>query len=177
MVVGGEILAEGEFLDKPPSVDYFNKAPSSSPYQFESVAQGHKDKRVEITVNAQGGIATATTASANKGQVEHVHHHYHHNADGIGQTPTVVVNPVPVAAAAVTSSLSSSNSFGSSLSTNGFVPVGSGSLPLGGSISGVNTASYGGQSIANYGTSGTGLTFGASKPVLENFGKTFQPNH
>lgn len=128
---------------------------------------------MEITVNAQGGSAAVTAASANKGQLEHVHHHYHHNADGFGQTPTVVVNPVPVAAAAVTSSLSSSNSFGSSLSTNGFVPVGSGSLPLGGSISGVNTASYGGQSIANYDTSGAGLSFGASKPVLENFGKIF----
>ena len=96
-LLGGEILAEGEFLNKPPSIDYLNKYPGQTvpdtPYQFDSVAgashfAGHKDKRFEITVNAQGGHATALSGAGNKGQVEHVHHHYHHNADGVNKAPT-----------------------------------------------------------------------------------------
>ncbi|KAF7270783.1 hypothetical protein GWI33_016288 [Rhynchophorus ferrugineus] len=181
----GEILAEGEFLNKPPSLDYFNKPPSGlsvsgSPYQFESVSHSsaQKDKRVEITVNAQGGLASAGNA-ANKGLVEHVHHHYHHNADGVSKTPTVVVNPVPIAAAAVTTSLNSlnqANSFSSSssLNSNGFIPAGTGSLPLSGSSSsfgGLNTASYGGQTLANYGgLSSSSSGFGGIKPITENYG-------
>ncbi|XP_019766389.2 uncharacterized protein LOC109541840 isoform X2 [Dendroctonus ponderosae] len=176
-LAGGEILAEGEFLNRPPTSEYFNKGPGlsvpGSPYQFESVGHtgGHKDKRVEITVNAQGGAASATVASANKGQVEHVHHHYHHNADGIGNTPTVVVNPGPLAAAAVSSLSQSSSSFGSSsLSSNGFIPVGASQLPLESSsqFNGLSGASYGGQNIANYGSSG--LNYADSKPISESFG-------
>ncbi|XP_066138915.1 uncharacterized protein [Euwallacea fornicatus] len=154
-LAGGEILAEGEFLDKPPSIDFlnhYNKPTVDAPYQFESVGptahHNGKDKRVEITVNAQGGLASATAASANK--VEHVHHHFHHNADGTAHQST------PVVAAAAVSTLEQG------LSTNGFIPVGTGSLPLT-SVSGLNTASYGGQTVANY------QTF-SNKPGSENFG-------
>ncbi|XP_050301448.1 uncharacterized protein LOC126739699 isoform X2 [Anthonomus grandis grandis] len=184
---GGEILAEGEFLNKPPGLDYFNKEPSPSltvpdaPYQFESISGAtHKDKRVEITVNAQGGVATATAASAGKGGlVEHVHHHFHHNADGANKAPTVVVNPIPVAAAAVTTSLDtlshSSSSFGSSssLNSNGFIPIGTGNLPLGNvnqGYAGLGGSTYGGQTVASYGSGASGASFGGVKPVNENFG-------
>ncbi|XP_066249867.1 uncharacterized protein [Euwallacea similis] len=161
-LAGGEILAEGEFLDKPPSIDYlnnYNKPSVDAPYQFESVGpavhHNGKDKRVEITVNAQGGLASATAASASK--VEHVHHHFHHNADGVAHQST------PVVAAAAVSTLEQG------LSTNGFIPVGAGSLPLT-SVSGLNTASYGGQTVANY------QTF-SNKPASENFGpQTFGSN-
>ncbi|KAL1517378.1 hypothetical protein ABEB36_001148 [Hypothenemus hampei] len=146
---GGEILAEGEYLNKPPTTDYFIKDPP--PYKFESINPINKDKRVEITVNAQGGVASSSNAN---NKLEHVHHHYHHNADGVGQTPSVIVNPIPVAAAAITAPLESQNV----LSTNGFVP-GTGNLPLG-SFSGVQSGSYGGQSIASY----------LEKPITENYG-------
>ncbi|XP_060534721.1 uncharacterized protein LOC132707072 [Cylas formicarius] len=187
---GGEILAEGEFLDRPPSSEYFNKLPAAAnPYQFELGASEnahHKDKRVEITVTAQGGAASVTGAP-NKGLVEHVHHHYHHNADGVSKQPTVIVNPVPVAAAAVTSSLdavSSSNAFTSSHNSNGFVPTNG--LSLGG-FGGVSGVTYGGQTLANYGSSSStfgtqglsnyGSGFGGVKPITENYGpQTFGSN-
>lgn len=193
-----EIYEGPEFLSKPPFPGGGSFPPLSTgdiPYEFDLGAHQsahHKDKRVEITVNAQGGAATAaggSTASSNT--LEHVHHHYHHNLNG--GKPTVVVNPIPIAAAAVStsdlsaSSFSGSNSFGglnsfSGSSSNAFKPASSGFIgstglgSFGGSssnsfgTSGLNTGFYGGQSIANYGSSNFGVNSLGTKPLSESYG-------
>nr|CAH7727075.1 unnamed protein product [Callosobruchus chinensis] len=162
--LSGEIY-EGEYLSKPPASFGGFSATSESPYQF--VTASNKDKRVEITVNAQGGAVTAPggAPSAN-GAVEHVHHHFHHNVDG---KPTVGVNQIPIASAAVTAgltSLGSPTTFGKPVSS-GFSPLVPETIiaPISGSFGG----SYGGQHIANYGSSLGVNSFGAIKPVTENF--------
>ncbi|CAH1275854.1 unnamed protein product [Diabrotica balteata] len=185
--LNGEVYEGGEYFSKPPSfaagLEFVQPIEPEIPYKFEQGASQfgtHKDKRVEITVNAQGGHAGALgSSSAAKGTVEHVHHHYHHNLDN---NKPVVVNPAPLAAAAVTTSDLSSgtfgtNSFGSSGTYNSFKP----SIPISasttaglgnfgssngflasntfGSTNGFSQASYGGQPIANYGV----------KPITENY--------
>ncbi|XP_072382518.1 uncharacterized protein [Diabrotica undecimpunctata] len=185
--LNGEVYEAGEYFSKPPSfapgLEFVQPIEPEIPYKFEQGASQfgtHKDKRVEITVNAQGGHAGALgSSSAAKGTVEHVHHHYHHNLDN---NKPVVVNPAPLAAAAVTTSDLSSgtfgtNSFGSSGTYNSFKP----SIPISasttaglgnfgssngflasntfGSTNGFSQASYGGQPIANYGV----------KPITENY--------
>nr|CAH7727080.1 unnamed protein product [Callosobruchus chinensis] len=163
--LSGEIYEGGEYLSKPPASFGGFSATSESPYQF--VTASNKDKRVEITVNAQGGAVTAPggAPSAN-GAVEHVHHHFHHNVDG---KPTVGVNQIPIASAAVTAgltSLGSPTTFGKPVSS-GFSPLVPETIiaPISGSFGG----SYGGQHIANYGSSLGVNSFGAIKPVTENF--------
>ncbi|XP_028135685.1 uncharacterized protein LOC114330529 isoform X2 [Diabrotica virgifera virgifera] len=189
--LNGEVYEGGEYIfSKPPpnfagGLDFVQPIePEIPPYKFEQGASQfgtHKDKRVEITVNAQGGHAAALgSSSAAKGTVEHVHHHYHHNLDN--NNKPVIVNPAPLAAAAVTTSDLSSgtygtHSFGSSGTYNSFKP----SLPISpsttaglgnfgssngflasntfGSTNGFSQASYGGQPIANYGV----------KPITENY--------
>ncbi|XP_057651223.1 uncharacterized protein LOC130890855 [Diorhabda carinulata] len=198
----GEIYEGGEFFNKPPTFtsglnDFIQPIePETPPYKFEQGSSQfgqHKDKKVEITVHAQGGNAAAV-GSVNKGAVEHVHHHYHHNVD---DGKPVVVNPVPIASAAVTTTdLSSSNAFGANFgsfkpsspissssglghfaSTSDFgspnhFGFGSGSNNGFGSSNGYPGASnsfqqstYGGQSIVSY---------GGSKPITENY---HEPNY
>lgn len=171
--LSGEYFNGAEYLSKPPGFgpgDIIAPLEPESPYKFEQGAfqsGHHKDKRVEITVNAQGGAATASggsTAGTGAGLVEHVHHHYHHNLNG-GNKPNVVINPVPIAAAAVsTASESLSSSFGSSSATFSkpdFIPISSGSFNGGFGSSG----SFSG----GFGNSGSGLTTGGTSGV---FGST-----
>lgn len=181
--LSGEYYEGPEFLSKPPYPNGGDFLDSLPPYKFEQGAHQsahHKDKRVEITVNAQGGAATASGGSSNPAAaaVEHVHHHYHHNAEG-NNKPTVVVNPIPIAAAAVSTDLSSlSNSFSSA---NSFGSLGTGFNPssgLGGFSSsngvlgssfgggGLNGGFYGGKQTVNYDSA----SFGTTKPVTENYG-------
>lgn len=210
--LSGEIYEGQEFLSRPPPGfiseshgefghgEFSQSIRGDNPYQFEQgqhQSAHHKDKRVEITVNAQGGAATASggpTVGPTGGKLEHVHHHYHHNIDGVSK-PTVVVNPIPISAAAVSSSSDLSlNSFGSSFNkplSSGFNPIGasglgnygssSGGFTIGGTGStfgptiggsGLGSGSYGGQSIANYGSSSFGVNSfnGGVKPVSENYG-------
>nr|CAH7718529.1 unnamed protein product [Callosobruchus chinensis] len=154
--LSGEIYEGGEYLSKPPASFGGFSATSESPYQF--VTASNKDKRVEITVNAQGGAVTAPggAPSAN-GAVEHVHHHFHHNVDG---------KPTVAAVTAGLTSLGSPTTFGKPVSS-GFSPL----VPetIIGPISGSFGGSYGGQHIANYGSSLGVNSFGAIKPVTENF--------
>ncbi|KAJ8953991.1 hypothetical protein NQ314_007184 [Rhamnusium bicolor] len=207
--LNGEFFDGSEYLSKPPGFlskphgEFLQPIEPELPYKFEQGAHQtghHKDKRVEITVNAQGGAAAAgggSTVGPGAGLVEHVHHHYHHNLEGQNK-PTVVVNPVPIAAAAVStgSELLSSSFGGSSLSTGsfgkpisaGFNPISSGAFgdsfgssgltTIGGTPGtfgptiggGLSGGSYGGQTIANYGESFGVNSFGSVKPISENFG-------
>ncbi|KAJ8958159.1 hypothetical protein NQ318_006098 [Aromia moschata] len=200
--LNGELYEGPEYLSKPPG--YFSKPGEfiqpiepELPYKFEQGSHQsahHKDKRVEITVNAQGGTASGASPTGS-GAVEHVHHHYHHNLNGENK-PTVVVNPIPIAAAAVSTTDSLSNTFGSSsLTTFGkpisseFSPIASGGfggstfgssggLTIGGTPGtfgptiggGLGVSSYGGQSIASYGGASSLNSFDSFKPVNENFG-------
>ncbi|XP_018574272.1 uncharacterized protein LOC108913237 [Anoplophora glabripennis] len=199
--LNGEYFEGPEYLSKPPGFapgDFIPPLAPEGPYKFEQGAfqtGHHKDKRVEITVNAQGGAATASgasTAGPGAGLLEHVHHHYHHNLNG-------EKNPIPIAAAAVSSASESlSNSFGSnsgsfggkSFSKPDFIPISSGNFggnfdspgsgftiggtsgAFGPTVGGLTGSSYGGQSIANYGGSSSfGVnSFDSIKPVSENFG-------
>lgn len=166
-----------------PSYGHFE---TDNPYEFEQSSTGiHKDKRVEVVV---------TGTSPSPGLQEHVHHHYHHNLGETNSKPTVIVNnPVPAAVAAAAESISSGNlhssqntlykpssgfnpllNFGSNIKeSNGY---GSG-LTIGGS--GFNSGSYGGQTIASYGSSSSGLgSFGGIKPVSESYSPhaSYAPN-
>ncbi|KAG5862327.1 hypothetical protein JTB14_036169 [Gonioctena quinquepunctata] len=178
--------------------------PDFPPYKFEQGehhSAQHKDKRVEITVNAQGGTASSGVPTTGNVALEHVHHHYHHNIDGTIK-PTNIANPLSVAAASV----STSSGLGSSTfnSQNSFAPFehintlnkpNPGSNLFGGSSYysssnanglnigssagtydtkfgvGINSGYYGGQSVANYGSSSLGVnSFESVKPVSEHYG-------
>lgn len=154
------------YLEKPPlDLDV--------PYEFEQSASGsHKDKRVEVVVTAQGGNVQG---GGKGGPQEHVHHHYHHNLGENGKTPTVIVNnPIPAAvAAAAEAAVQNQQSGIYKPSTSGFSPLFSFQKPS----NGFTSASYGGQSIANYGESSGLNSFGGIKPVSESpFGSNYAPN-
>lgn len=94
-------------------------------------------------------------------------------------------NPVPAAVAAAAESISSQNNgYKPSSGFNPLLNFGSGfkepnsGLTIGGS--GFNSGSYGGQTIANYGGSSSGLgSFGGIKPVSENYSpltSSYAPN-
>ncbi|KAJ8924902.1 hypothetical protein NQ315_001059 [Exocentrus adspersus] len=168
----GEYFDAPDYLSKPPAGflgDFHQTIEPDVPYKFEQGVHQtghHKDKRVEITVNAQGGAATASGAPTTvPGTVEHVHHHYHHNLNGGDNKPTVVVNPIPIGAAAV-------SAVSDTFTKPGFSPIAPGGF--GGSFSneGFIGSSYGGQSIASYGNSPSfGVnSFESIKPVSESFG-------
>ncbi|CAH1105722.1 unnamed protein product [Psylliodes chrysocephalus] len=136
--LNGEVYEGAEFFgSKPPSfipgANEFSQPLEPEPYKYVQQSAGqfahiNKDKRVEITVNAQGGT-TATVGGVTPGTLEHVHHHYHHNAEG--SSKPVVINPIPIASAAVSTSDLSSHSFNSANAFGSFKPSASVSTSVG----------------------------------------------
>ncbi|XP_074029638.1 uncharacterized protein isoform X1 [Leptinotarsa decemlineata] len=194
----GEFHETSELFSEPPGFisntpnDFLRPIePEIPPYKFEHESTHHKDKRVEITVNAQGGSGSGSPSNS----VEHVHHHYHHNIDG-NDKPAIITNTNQISAAAVSASsgltstsFNSHNSFGSLGSQtvlnkptySGFNPTASNGLGFygntfvnGGSSFGTTLGageSYGGQSLAHYGGPSIGVnSFQSTKPVNENYG-------
>lgn len=149
------------YEEKPPFVQPIEPYPFvGGQAQFGSFQSELKKDKIFTVGNGHTNLELESSGSS----VQHIHHHYHHDKNEGDKSPTVIVKPIAVP---ISGSTNHAEGFGVNSLTeqyNGFKPSNIQNTNfIGSNLNGLSTGSYGGQTLANYGSPDI-------KPVSEGFG-------